>query len=248
MAKDEVFVPSTRADVDIDSPFMWSLPMRVWHVIVTFTVGWPAYLAANVSGHEYPKGRAVNHFSPWSPIFVKRERILVVLSDVFLLAVCYVLYLAAQTYSWTAVLYYFFVPYLFTNFWLVFITLLQHTDVYMPHYEDNEWDWLRGALCTVDRDYGFLNVVMHHIMDTHVAHHLFSSMPHYHAQEATEAIKPILGDYYRFDDTPIFQAMWRAFSHCHYVDVDKKNCGHDGVLWFHDANEQRAAKRSKKSQ
>ena len=38
-----------------------------------------------------------------------------------------------------------------------------------------------------------LNKVFHHITDTHVAHHLFSTMPHYHAMEATKAIKPVLG-------------------------------------------------------
>ena len=51
----------------------------------------------------------------------------------------------------------------------------------------------QGALCTLDRDYGVLNKVFHNITDTHVAHHLFSTMPHYHAMEATKAIKPLLG-------------------------------------------------------
>jgi fatty acid desaturase len=32
------------------------------------------------------------------------------------------------------------------------------------------------------RSYGFLDILFHHIADTHVAHHLFSQMPHYHAQ------------------------------------------------------------------
>lgn len=74
------------------------------------------------------------------------------------------------------------VPYLFVNAWLVMITLLQHTHPALPHYNDQEWEWLRGALSTVDRSYGFLDHVFHHIADTHVAHHLFSKMPHYHAQ------------------------------------------------------------------
>ena len=53
----------------------------------------------------------------------------------------------------------------------------------LPHYESDEWDWLRGALSTVDRSYGpLLNTLHHHIADTHVAHHLVSTMPHYHAQ------------------------------------------------------------------
>ena len=66
------------------------------------------------------------------------------------------------------------------------ITLLQHTHLSLPHYDDKEWDWLRGALCTVDRSYGrFLNVMHHHIADTHVAHHLFSQVRS-HAKDVTE--------------------------------------------------------------
>jgi len=75
------------------------------------------------------------------------------------------------------------VPYLIVNSWLVTITLLQHTHPNLPHYVEKEWDWLRGALATVDRSYGFLDHFFHHIADTHVAHHLFSNMPHYHAEE-----------------------------------------------------------------
>ena len=54
-----------------------------------------------------------------------------------------------------------------------------------------------AALCTVDRSFGpVLDYTFHHISDTHVCHHLFSSMPFYHAQEATEAIRKALGPYY----------------------------------------------------
>lgn len=46
----------------------------------------------------------------------------------------------------------------------------------------DEFDWLRGALSTVDRSFGVvLNHVFHRITDTHVAHHLFHTMPFYHA-------------------------------------------------------------------
>jgi hypothetical protein len=33
----------------------------------------------------------------------------------------------------------------------------------LPHYEDKEWDWLRGALATVDRSYGIFNYFHHHV-------------------------------------------------------------------------------------
>jgi omega-6 fatty acid desaturase / acyl-lipid omega-6 desaturase (Delta-12 desaturase) len=67
------------------------------------------------------------------------------------------------------------VPLLVVNAWLVLITYMQHTHPGLPHYDSGEWDWLRGALATVDRDSGVLNRVFHHITDTHVAHHLFST-------------------------------------------------------------------------
>ena len=74
------------------------------------------------------------------------------------------------------------VPYLMVNAWLVMITLLQHTHPSLPHYTADGWDWLRGALATCDRSFGFLDTFHHHIADTHVLHHLFSVIPHYHAQ------------------------------------------------------------------
>ncbi|KAF4396674.1 hypothetical protein G4B88_028988 [Cannabis sativa] len=86
-------------------------------------------------------------------------------------------------------------------------------------YASSEWDWLKGALSTVDRDYGsLLNRVFHHLTDAHVAHHLFATIPHYHVNEATKAIKPILGEYYYFDDTPIIKALWREAKECAYVE------------------------------
>ena len=94
-----------------------------------------------------------------------------------------------------------------------------------------------GALSTVDRDYGwFLNTVHHHIADTHVLHHLFSQIPHYHAQEATESIKPILGPYYAKDDgRGILKSIWEDFRECAVVAADAREEREEGKrapLWF----------------
>ena len=48
---------------------------------------------------------------------------------------------------------------------------------------EQEWSYLRGGLTTVDRDYGWLNNI-HHDIGTHVIHHLFPQIPHYHLIEA----------------------------------------------------------------
>ena len=114
---------------------------------------------------------------------------------------------------------YYLLPYMVVNYHLVLITYLQHTDVYMPHFRNKEWNWLRGAPCTVDRSFGpLLDRTFHHIVDTHVCHHLFSKMPFYHAKEATEALKGVLGPYYMQDNTPIAHALYRSFSNCQYVE------------------------------
>jgi hypothetical protein len=63
-------------------------------------------------------------------------------------------------------------------------------------FQYQEWNYMRGGLSTIDRDYGWFNNI-HHDIGTHVVHHLFPQIPHYNLIEATEAIKPVLGEYYR---------------------------------------------------
>ena len=229
VAKDEVFVPTVRETVS--DAFEWEQlgAYRLVKLVGSLVIGWPMYLAFNVKSRPYPGHVWVNHFDPWSPIFSKRERVEVAVSDVALIAVLGGLYGAGNAWGWGWLMKTYGVPYLIVNFWLVMITLLQHTHPALPHYTDSEWDWLRGALATVDRNYGWLlNTLHHHIADTHVTHHLFSQMPHYHAQEATEALKPILGEYYQSDDRFIFKALWEDYKNCRYVAPDKKG---SGVLW-----------------
>lgn len=229
LAKDEVFVPPFRPEVANGYDWEQAFPVRLVKLVGTVTFGWPLYLFFNSSSHHYEK-KWVNHFDPWSPIFSKRERLEVAISDVALVAVLCGLKQVAGVMGWAWLAKTYVVPYLVVNFWLVTITLLQHTHPELPHYSDAEWDWLRGALATVDRTYGWLlNTLHHHIQDTHVAHHLFSTMPHYHAKEATEALKPILGDYYKYDDRPLFKAMWQDFSLCRYAAPDTPG---SGIYWF----------------
>ena len=112
---------------------------------------------------------------------------------------------------------------------MVLYTWLQHTSPEVPHFGDDEWTWVRGALCTIDRPYaelfGFFDWVHHHIGSTHVCHHLFSNLPCYHAVEATKHLKAYLKPLglYNYDHDPVVTSMWKAAKECQYVE------GTDGI-------------------
>ncbi|KAF5196498.1 Delta(12)-fatty-acid desaturase [Thalictrum thalictroides] len=229
LERDEVFVPKPKSKIAWFSKYFNNPPGRVLTLAVTLLFGWPLYLAFNVSGRYYE--RFACHFDPYGPIYNDRERLQIYLSDVGMLAVAYGLFKLAAAKGISYLICVYGVPLLVVNAFLVLITYLQHTHPSLPHYDSSEWDWLRGALATVDRDYGILNKVFHNITDTHVAHHLFSNMPHYHAMEATNAIKPILQDYYQLDRTPFIKAMWREAKECIYVEPDE-GAPNKGVFWY----------------
>lgn len=81
---------------------------------------------------------------------------------------------------------------------------------------------MRGGLSTIDRDYGWFNNI-HHDIGTHVVHHLFPQIPHYHLIEATEAVKPVLGQYYRDPKKSgplplhLVEPLLKSFKEDHYV-------------------------------
>ena len=216
---DEVFAPSTRADWGQE--MLRETPIaQAWGIFLMLTVGWmPGYLVFGFTGPAKYRGKNVNHFSPTAAFFKPEEHDLIVQTDIAFFSVVGLLAYCTYAYGFGNVAFFYLIPWMITNYHLVLITFLQHTDVYMPHFRGEEWSFLRGALCTVDRSFGpIMDHTFHHITDTHVCHHIFSKMPFYHAQEATEAFKKVLGPYYLKDETPIAKALWRAFSHCQYVD------------------------------
>lgn len=119
----------------------------------------------------------------------------------------------------------YFVPYMIFVTWLDAVTYLHHhgSTEKIPWYRGKEWSYLRGGLSTVDRDYGWFNNV-HHDIGTHVVHHLFPQIPHYHLIEATEAVKPVLGKYYRQPEksqpfpTHLWKRLVQSVFQDNYVD------------------------------
>ena len=220
---DEVFAPATRSDF-LPHELRETPLAQALGIITMLTVGWiPGYLVMNFSGPKKYKGKNANHFSSDAVFFDEEDRELVVSSVNWWIAAFSAVVYAGYTYGFRNLAFYYLIPYFITNYHLVLITYLQHTDVYMPHFRDEEWDFLRGALCTVDRSFGpLLDHTFHHIVDTHVFHHLFSAAPFYKAAEATEVFKEVLGDFYLKDETPIGRALFRAFSNCQFVEDEGK--------------------------
>ncbi|KAL6862482.1 Oleate hydroxylase fah12 [Amphichorda felina] len=219
-------------------------------------VGWPNYLLTNVTGHNFHErqregrgkgkhnglGGGVNHFDPRSPIYDNKHAKLIVLSDIGLLLNLGLQVYLGNTFGWTNMLVWFWVPWLWVNHWLVAITYLQHTDPSLPHYTPDEWNFVRGAGATIDREMGFIGRhLLHGIIETHVLHHYVSTIPFYHADEATEAIKPIMGKHYRSDtkDGPwgFMRALYTSSRMCQWVEpsADAEGSG-KGVLFYRNRN------------
>jgi fatty acid desaturase len=114
------------------------------------------------------------------------------------------------------------------NAWLTATTWMHHTDVNVPHLDESLWTWILGALQTVDRPYHWILDILHHrIGTTHMMHHLVSTIPHYHAQEATVVLRTAFPHIFQVDPTPITEALWRVASQC-VVSYDHG----DGTHWF----------------
>nr|Q6RS95.1 RecName: Full=Acyl-lipid (9+3)-(E)-desaturase; AltName: Full=Fatty acid desaturase 2-1; Short=DsFAD2-1; AltName: Full=Trans-delta(12) oleic acid desaturase [Dimorphotheca sinuata]AAS72902.1 trans-delta12 oleic acid desaturase [Dimorphotheca sinuata] len=226
--RDEVFVPKPRSKISWYSKYFNNPVGRIGVLFITLTLGWPLYLTFNVSGRPYD--RFACHYSPNSPIYNNRERFQIYLSDIGIVITSLVLLRAAMVKGLVWLICVYGVPLMITNGFLVLVTYLQHTHPSLPHYDNSEWEWLKGALVTVDRDFGVLNTVFHHATDGHIVHHLFPTIPHYNAMEATKAVKPLMGEYYQYDATPFYVAMWREAKECLFVDRDEGEKG--GVFWY----------------
>ncbi|KAL0566063.1 hypothetical protein V5O48_015951 [Marasmius crinis-equi] len=191
--------------------------------------GWPAYLLTNASGQKrYPKG--TNHFTPTAVMFTPKQYGQIILSDIgvvfWLAAVVSAIYYKGFVNVFAVYL----VPYLWVNHWLVAITFLQHTDPLLPHYRAPEFTFPRGALATLDRSMlgnlgGFMGwlgaVSTHGIAETHILHHVASRIPHYHAWEASRALKQKLqeGGGMKVQGNPVsWGEIYRVYKECKFVE------------------------------
>nr|ABA91057.2 Omega-3 fatty acid desaturase, chloroplast precursor, putative, expressed [Oryza sativa Japonica Group] len=228
----------------ITEKLYWQLETRTKKLRFTlpFTLlAFPVYL-----WYRSP-GKTGSHFLPSSDLFSPKEK-----SDVIVSTTCWCIMISllvalACVFGPVPVLMLYGVPYLVFVMWLDLVTYLHHhghND--LPWYRGEEWSYLRGGLTTVDRDYGWINNI-HHDIGTHVIHHLFPQIPHYHLVEATKAARPVLGRYYREPEKSgplplhLFGVLLRSLRVDHFVsdvgDVVYYQTDHslNGTDWAEDA-------------
>ncbi len=192
----------------------------VFTVAARLGLGWPLYLLMGSTGGA--ERGLTNHFWPARPfsqaLFPDRWRRKVIWSSLGVLAMVALLAWWAIARSPWEVLAVYVGPYLVVNGWLVTYTWLQHTDADVPHYGSEDWSFVRGAFCSIDRPYGPIVDFLHHrIGTTHVAHHVDAKIPHYNARKATEALQKSFPHLYRMNPTPIRRALWEVATNCHVV-------------------------------
>ncbi|KAI4522092.1 hypothetical protein K525DRAFT_199621 [Schizophyllum commune Loenen D] len=238
---DETYHPQTRADLKLPdgrvavkmdyTEVLEDTPaFTLFKLFVRQFFGFQLYLLHNRKGNpKYPAG--TSHYRPSSLLFKSADWTSIVISNISI--GCMLCLIGAYAYlcGWSACLAHYFMPWLFAHNWLVMITYLQHSDPTIPYYRKDQWTFVRGALATVDRPiFGWAGrFFLHNISSDHIAHHFFSTIPFYNLPAATEAIKPVLGEYYNYDSTGVLKALWRSFTQCRFVEDD------GAVLFFRNA-------------
>ena len=132
MEKDMAFVPHTKADrqkrrladLYLDRELFEDVPVvQLAKLLMHQLTGWQAYLLFNVSaGPDSQQKKAswwrVSHFEPTSGVFRANEAIFIAISDLGLVMVGALLYLASTVVGWQTVFLMYGAPYFWVHHWL----------------------------------------------------------------------------------------------------------------------------------
>jgi omega-3 fatty acid desaturase (delta-15 desaturase) len=173
----------------------------------------PFYLLRN------SPARAGSHFDASGPLFRDAERARVRRSVRCCAAFAAGLLAAGALLGPGFVVKFWLGPYLFFAGWLGLVTFLNHTHPELDWYRGGAWTPVRGALTTMDRSFGLFERI-HHDVGSHTAHHLFPRIPHYRLREASAALRPLLGERMRRDETPFWRAYPAVLRRCQAVPAE----------------------------
>ena len=180
-------------------------------------IGWPMYKLGfrNLTTYDPVHG---SHYLPVSDLYASHVKWSWYASlGVNLAFLALYVFLGVQ-FGWVFALKYIIAPYFIYAAWLTFVTYMQHVAPEVPVYDSGDWSGLKGALATVDRNSGPFNWLTHNTGNLHVIHHIFPTIPHYRLREATDAVRPILGDWYMKSDRFVLADFVRTLIGCHFVE------------------------------
>lgn len=196
--KDEIFYPMPESEYSGVS----SVARFIYKELNFLGVlGYPVYLVQGY-GNAMKNG---SHFSPKSELFTKEERPMIALSITCWSVMASFLLACGLNFGFRNLMTYYGIPFFIYCTWLLVVTFLHHTEPGTKWYNTKSWNYVRGNLESIDRVYGVLEH-FHHDIGTHVVHHLFPAIPHYHLREANRAVKPFLGDLHKIEKmNPLMQ-------------------------------------------
>ncbi len=169
LEKDEIFYPNPP-------------PKHVYCMFGGIGSAWFLYLIfGNVPGRR-------KYFAYFSREFTNKFATLILSFLSIFIVLCGILK-AIQIFGLYVVILYYGAPLFLFACWLVVVTFLHHNDELCPWYTNEEWNYLKGALSSVDRDYGIIVNNLSHNINLHQIHHIFPIIPHYHLEEATKAFR-----------------------------------------------------------
>ncbi|KAF8635645.1 hypothetical protein AX15_000280 [Amanita polypyramis BW_CC] len=230
LERDETYIPQTRKDlklpdgrIAVKMDYVQTLEdtpaYTLFKLFVRQFFGFQLYLLHNRKGNpRYP--RMTSHYLPSSKLFKPGQRNSIIISNIAIGTMVALLWIISYIRGYLFLWKHYWAPWFFAHNWIVLFTYLQHSDPTIPYYRKDQWTFARGALATVDRPiFGWVGrFFLHNISSDHLAHHFFASVPFYNLPQVTEAIKPVLGDYYNYDSTPALYALWRSFTNCIFVE------------------------------
>ncbi|ESO11545.1 hypothetical protein HELRODRAFT_71572 [Helobdella robusta] len=194
MDKDEVFYPARASQ----KPSINSVLPGFG-----YGIGWFTYLFIGY----FP--RRVSHFNLFDEMFRGHE----VACTLSLLTygmngtLCYWFYLS---YGFKILFVFYLAPLFIYGSYMVIVTFLHHSEVNIPWYADQNWNYVKGQLSTIDRNYGLVHHAIHCI-GTHQMHHMFTKIPHYHLEEATRHFRSAFPELVKSCDEPILSSFVRMF-------------------------------------
>ena len=168
--------------------------------------GWFLYMIGAVDGgHWIPFGGRLWQKNTWTNFIHS------CISSFFVFNAFY-LYVYLCNFQFETFMLYFGYSWFVFSFWLLTVTYLQHHDNQVKDtivYGDESWNFVKGALQTVDRSYGsIIDNLSHNITNGHLIHHLFfTKIPHYHLRTATKHLYAYLDKHqieYKYRYTPNF--------------------------------------------